>query len=806
MSTIKDTNVVKQQTLAYFNNDELATNVWMSKYALKDKQGNFLEETPHDMHKRLASEFARIESKYETNALNSHQIYGYLQDFKYIVPQGSPMSGIGNNHMNISLSNCVVVESPKDTVSSIMNSGRDLANLFKRRCGVGLDLSELRPEGSKVNNSAGTTSGAWSFADYFSNVCRMIGQNGRRGALMISMDVRHPDIEKFVTMKNDLTKVTGANVSIRINDEFMNAVDNNKEFVLQYPVDDDNPRIKQVIKAKDLWEKIVNSATTTAEPGLLMWDNITKMLPADLYSKEGFKTICTNPCAEIPLSSYDSCRLISVNLKHMVIQPFTDSATFDFNKLKEVASVAMRLSDDLVELEIEKLENILNVADTNDEKEMWSKLLIACKNGRRTGLGTHGLADVLARLNLPYDDEEAMSVTEQIYRTLKEASYAESVNLALERGAFPVYNAEYEVDHPYLSTLPNDIKQRMTKHGRRNISILTNAPTGSVSILSQTSSGLEPVFRNSYIRRRKLDSKSTERVDFVDDLGDRWHEFEVFHHNVQEWRAQNENKSLPDFFTESDQIKWEKRVDIQSKIQQHIDHAISSTINLPADTSPETVSKIYIESWKKGLKGVTVYVDGSRSGVLVTSKTLEEEFPQTKAPKRPETLDCDIHYTTIKGEKWVVLVGLLDNKPYEVFGGKASFVEIPRKYTKGELVKRVYKTKVNKYDLKFGDLDDPVVIKDVVKAFNNPNNLAFARMISLSLRHGTKAKFMVEQLQKDKDSDMFSFSKSISRILKNYIKDGEVPADKQCDECGDDALVYQDGCVICSSCGYSKCS
>lgn len=806
MVSVKKDDVVKQKTLAYFNNDELAANVWISKYALKDKKGNLVEETPADMHERLAGEFARIEAKFGTNSMSKSEIYDYLENFKYIVPQGSPMSGIGNDYMNISLSNCVVVESPEDTVSSIMNSGKDLANLFKRRCGVGLDISELRPEGAYVNNSAVTTSGAWSFADYFSNVCRMIGQNGRRGALMISMDVRHPDIEKFVTMKNDLTKVTGANVSIKITDDFMQAVDNDEEFKLHFPIDSADPEYEKVIRAKDLWAVIVNSATTTAEPGLLMWDNITKTLPAECYKDHGFKTVCTNPCAEIPLSSYDSCRLISINLKHMVTNAFTQEAKFDFEKLREVARVAMRLSDDLVELEIEKLNNILEVSDTEDEKEMWKKLLVACKNGRRTGLGTHGLADSLARLQMPYDDNSSVSVTEEIYRTLKEAAYEESINLAAERGSFPVYDDSLELEHPYLSTLSEPLREKMKEHGRRNISILTNAPTGSVSILSQTSSGLEPVFRNSYTRRRKLSDDSIETVDFIDDLGDKWHEFEVFHHNVQEWRKLNKGKETPAFFTESDQIKWEKRVDIQSKIQQHIDHAISSTINLPADTSPDTVSKIYLESWKKGLKGVTVYVDGSRSGVLVTNTEPKEDFPQTQAPKRPESLDCDIHHTKIRGENWIILVGLLENKPYEVFGGKASFVEIPKRFSKGSLVKRSFKTKISKYDLRFGDHEDPIIIKDVVSAFNNPNNLALARMISLSLRHGSKVKFMVEQLQKDKDSDMFSFSKSIARILKNYIKDGEIPSDKKCHECGADALVYQDGCVICTACGYSKCS
>ena len=800
---------VREATLRYFDGDELATNVFITKYCLRDNEGNFMEKTPKDMHRRMATEFARIESKHGgPRMLSRKKIQKYFDNFKYIVPQGSPMMGIGNNYVNVSLSNCVVVESPADNISSIVNAGRDLANLFKRRCGVGLDLSGLRPDGTSVNNSAGTTTGAWSFADFYSYVCRMIGQNGRRGALMITMDVRHPDIESFVTMKQDLTKVTGANVSVKISDSFMKAVESDEKFLLKFPVGADNPTHTKEINAKDLWDSIVESATTTAEPGILMWDNIVNNLPAHSYSDDGFATICTNPCAEIPLSAYDSCRLISINLKNFVENPFTAEAKFNFNLFTEVSSAAMRLSDDLVDLELEKLQSIIELADTPDEKELWSKLYVAARDGRRTGLGTHGLADALACLSMGYDSDEGLGMISRIYACLRDTAYQESVNLATERGHFPVFAWGKEKDNEYIKKLPETLKRAIARHGRRNISILTNAPTGSVSILSQTSSGLEPVFRNSYIRRRKMShDEAGIEPDFIDELGDRWKEFEVFHHNVQQWREANGEKDLPSFFVESDQIDWNRRIEIQQAIQDNIDHAISSTINLPAGTKPSVVGQLYLEGWRRGLKGITVYVDGSRTGVLVTNEEAEakEDFPQHQAPKRPEEVECDIHHTTIQGEKWVVLVGLLDGKPYEILAGEASLIEIPKKYDRGRLAKHTFKTRNNRYDLSFGYNGDTITIKDVVKVFDNPSNASFTRMISLGLRHGAKPRFMVEQLSKDKNSDMFSFTRCIARILKNYIQDGETPSDKMCEECGAETLIYQDGCVTCTSCGYAKC-
>ncbi len=792
----------------YFNGDELAANVWLTKYALKDTSGKVLEETPEDMHNRIASEFARIETKFGgKSALSEKQIFDLIKNFDYIVPQGSPMMGIGNNHVNVSLSNCVVVDSPDDNISSILDSGKSLANLFKRRCGVGLDLSELRPEGTPVNNSAGTTTGAWSFADLYSYICRMIGQNGRRGALMISMDIRHPDIEKFVTMKHDLTKVTGANVSVKISDDFMEAVESNGSFTLRFPVNSENPKYTREVDAAALWKQIVESATKTAEPGLLMWGNIEKYLPAEAYADVGFKTICTNPCGEIPLSAFDSCRLISVNLKNFVKNPFTEAAFFDFDHFSEVAANAMRLSDDLVELEIEKLDNIIKACDTSDEVELWENLKAACVNGRRTGLGTHGLADALACLSLAYDSDEAIGVIDNIYSTFKIAAYTESVNLAKERGAFPVFSWEKEKNNAYIKSLPKNVQDLIAEFGRRNISILTNAPTGSVSIMSQTSSGIEPVFRNSYTRRRKLSHNETDiKADFVDDLGDKWTEYEVFHHNVRAYLDANNTDEVPDFFTESDAIDWENRVRIQAAIQKHIDHSISSTINLPKGTDPEVVSRLYQLGWKLGLKGITVYVDGSRTGVLVTNTEEEKDsFPQHQAVKRPSELPCNIHHATIQGEKWIILVGMLDDKPYEVMGGLSNLIEIPAKHTQGILVKHPRKTMNSVYDLRVGKNGDTIVVKDIVRVFDNPNYAAFTRLISLSLRHGASIQYVVEQMQKDRDSDMFSFAKCVARVLKNYITDGTTASDKGCPECGSDGLIYLEGCLTCRDCGYSKC-
>jgi ribonucleoside-diphosphate reductase alpha chain len=789
---------VQEAANKYFKGDGLAANVFF-KYALKDKQENYYELTPDDMHRRLAKEFARVEAKYP-NAMSEEEILELFKDFKWVVPQGSPMYGIGNNFALSSLSNCVVVSNPEDTVTSIIDAGKDLANLFKRRCGVGIDITDLRPENMPVNNSAGTTTGAWSFADFYSYVCRMIGQNGRRGALMISIDVRHPDVEKFAVMKHDLTKVTGANVSIRITDDFMKAVEADEDFTLHFPVGSPNPKFTKVVKAKEIWKLVVDSATKTAEPGLLMWDNIVKNLPAHSYPQ--FKTLTTNPCGEIPLSAYDSCRLISINLKHFVKNAFTKEAYFDLTHFEQVTRKAMRLSDDLIDLEIEKLNAIINLCDTQNEKELWTKLLKACEDGRRTGLGTHGLADAIARCGIRYDSEEGIELIDQIYKVLRDSAYAMSVNMAKERGAFPIFNWDLEKENGFIKRLPEQIKKEMAKHGRRNIALLTNAPTGSVSIESQTSSGIEPVFKNFYIRRRKLDqSEMNTKADFVDQLGDRWINFKVYHHNVLEYLEMMKTDVVPDFFVESDNIDWQNRVKIQAAIQNYIDHSISSTINLPRGTTPEVVGELYLNGWKLGLKGITVYVDGSRDGVLITAEPKkEEEFQQHKAPKRKQILDCNIHHLTVKGEKWVVLVGLFDGKPYEVFGGQANKITIPSSIKSGKVIKK----KTGHYQLTFGE---DGLIDDIKDAFQNTQYADLTRLISLSLRHGADVKFIVEQILKSETESMTTFSKAVARVLKEYIKQGEevTGSASTCPDCSG-KLVYQDGCATCKEgCGWSKC-
>jgi len=605
-------------------------------------------------------------------------------------------------------------------------------------------------------------------------------------------------------MKQDLARVTGANVSVKISDEFMRAVENKGGFTLQYPVDSKNPTHVTEIQAETLWNEIIESATATAEPGLLMWDNIINNMPAECYKDEGFQTLTTNPCGEIPLSAYDSCRLVSLNLKHLVRNPFGEKAEFDFNKLQEIASVGMRLSDDLVELELEKLEAIGKVCDTDSEKELWTKLYSACMKGRRTGLGTHGLADAIARLNLAYDSDEAIEIIAMIYETIRDTAYTESVYLAQERGAFPIFDWSKEKENSYIKRLPKNLSAKIETFGRRNISILTNAPTGSVSIMSQTSSGLEPVFRNTYIRRRKLSHDEQHLdADYTDDLGDKWVEYKVFHHNVGEYLDLFDTEELPDFFVESSGIDWSKRIAVQAAIQRSIDHSISSTINLPKGTDSATVSQIYMEGWRLGLKGITVYVDGSRSGVLLEKG--KEKFPHHTAPKRPLELECNIHHTTIQGEKWIILVGLMEGKPYEVMGGLSNLIEIPRDKAEGFLVKNPRKTINSIYDLKVGKNGDTVIIKDLVRVFDNPNHSAFTRMISLALRHGANIQFTVEQLQKDRDSDMFSFAKCVARVLKGYIPDGQTATEKTCTECATAGLIYVEGCVTCKNCGFAKC-
>jgi ribonucleotide reductase alpha subunit len=1149
---------VLEESKKYFNGNELAAKVFADKYSLRDNEGNLLELTPDSMHDRLAKEFARIDhEKYNLSFDARYKIYrDAINKFYRICLQGSPMAAIGNNYQFMSASNCVVIESPSDSMDGIIDCAKNLAQLYKRRCGVGIDISTLRPEGAKVNNAARTTSGAWSFADLYSYITRMVGQSGRRGALMITLDVHHPDVVKFATMKHDMTKVTGANISIRLSNEFLTAVEQNKKYEQRWPMEG-VPAFSRMVNARDVWNIIVESATKTAEPGLIMWDNMIDNLPAHCYPE--FKTISTNPCqpewatvltpngistigkirigdviwsgkqwtkiinkmytgekdvyafktragtfygtenhrvvsagekieakdadsidisccsthqyddtvatlsfeeqnkfnqnvvdglvigdgmihkasnnkvllcigcddqdyfmdkiasllieerpginisawdikttikynelpktyerripdrfkfgdfdtrraflrgiysangsivgnritlksassfiiedvqqmlsslgiasyytinkahevefengtyeckesydlnigtadgrhkfialigfiqkykcnnalntlnvnprsrppkttyeivekqfinkeavyditveadehtywtggllvsncSEIALSAFDSCRLISINLTAYVRNPFTKNANFDFSAFSDDIIISQQMADNLVDLELELIERIKSVCEPGAEQDLWNKLSLAGYNGRRTGLGTHGLADTLAQLCIRYDSDLAIDTVNKIYKTLRDISYDASINLAKIRGPFPVYDKKKEKSCNFIKRLPKSLREKMQKYGRRNISLLTQAPTGSVSILSKVgsfntynvSSGVEPVFRNSYIRRKKINhDDKVSRVDFVDVVGDKWQEFKVFHSNVQNYldvKGLTNVDKLPNFFVTSDEIDWKKRIEIQGTEQQYIDHSISSTINLPKNTTSEIVGNLYLDAWKSGLKGVTVYVEGSRDGVLINAdKTLTErpaDIERHAAPKRSTELSCNIKKVKINGEAWTIFVGLLNNKPYEIFGGLSKYVDIPNKYKNGRIVKNGKVNGITAYNLVVGDGDDQMIIKDIANAFENQNYGALTRTISLALRHGTPIEFIVEQLQKDKYSDMTSFSKVIARVLKSYISDGtNVTAEKTCPTCKmENSLIYQEGCVLCKNCSYTKCS
>ena len=778
------------------------------------------------MHKRIAKEFARIESKYP-NPMQENEIYSMLKNFSFIVPQGSPMSGIGNSNQIQSLSNCFVVESPHDSYGGILKTDQEQVQIMKRRGGVGFDISSIRPQGLATSNAAKTTDGIGVFMERFSNSCREVAQGGRRGALMLTISVHHPDIETFVNIKRDLTKVTGANISIRLSDEFMTAVENNEDFELRYPVEGNEEKlVSTTTDASSLWEKIIESAHASAEPGLLFWDNVLNYTPAQAYSEDGFHTVSTNPCSEITLSAYDSCRLLLLNLTSFVKSPFGENSSFDFKLFDQYSQKAQRLMDDLIDLEIECVEKIISKIENDPEPDsvksteldLWRKIKTAALNGRRTGLGVTGLGDTLAMLGLTYGSPESITETDKIYKQLCLSSYKSSCLLAKERGSFPVYDFEKESGQSFIQRIfeaSPELRDLHEKHGRRNIALTTTAPCGSVSMLTQTTSGIEPAFMLKYTRRKKVNPNDPDaEVDFVDDLGDKWQEFDVYHHGFKQWMdvtGLTEIESSPYNLATANEINWESAVDVQAAAQNWVCHAISKTINLPNDVTVDDVKKVYWRGWKQGLKGVTVYRDGCRSGVLVsseTSKESEETIKIVNAPKRPETLECDIHRAQVKGEVWTVLIGLLDGKPYEVLGGKSEYIEIPSSYDTGRITKRVRKTMPSKYDLHFGDNGSEIVVKDIVKVFDNPDYAGFTRVLSLALRHGAPINYIVEQLLKDRDADLFSFARVISRVLKKYINDGTIPGgSRNCPECGaENSLKYQEGCVACTSCGYSKCS
>ena len=804
----------------YFNDDNLAANVFISKYALVDKDGNLHEETPDDMHRRLASEFARIEGNYP-NPMSEEEIYQLFRDFKYVVPQGSPMSGIGNTHQVQSISNCFVIDSPHDSYGGILKADQELVQIAKRRGGVGFDISTIRPKGMSTGNCARTTDGIEVFMDRFSNSCREVAQNGRRGALMLTISVHHPQVLDFIKLKRDLSRVTGANISVRLSNEFLEAVNAGTEYELRWPVDSEDPTVSYAVDAKEVWDEIIASAHKCAEPGLLFWDTARSLTPSDLYSDEGFGSTSTNPCGEIILSPYDSCRLMLLNLSSFVTLPYTKEAEFDFEKLATVAQQAQRLMDDMVDLEIEQLDKILLKVESDPEpddvkaieRNLWSKIKQQALRGRRTGLGVTAVGDALAALGIQYGSDESVNMVEQFYKTLTVNAYRSSCIMAKERGPFGIHDHSREVDHPFLNRIweeAPDIYGMNMETGRRNIALTTTAPAGSVSTLTQTTSGIEPAYMLRYTRRKKLtDNDVDARVDFVDDSGDRWQEYDVYHHGFKQWMEISGKSNVEDspyFKSTATEIDWVQKIKMQAAAQKWICHAISNTTNIPAETTVESVKDIYLAGWTSQCKGVTVYRDGSRTGVLVSESDNSSNTDLLMAA-RPTELACSIHHANIKGEAWTILVGLLDGRPYEVMGGLQKYIEIPKKYKTGTIIKHPYKTKNSRYDLVIGRNGDTFTIKDIVAVFDNPNHAGFTRTISLALRHGAPIHYVVEQLQKDTEMDMFSFSKVIARVLKTYIKDGTIPDRAVCDNCSaEDTMVYQEGCVACTSCGHSKCS
>lgn len=821
---------VLKAALEYFNGDELAANTWVTKYALQSPEGCYLEKTPTDMHRRLAKEFARIEGKYE-NPMGFDEIFELLDRFRYVVPQGSPMSGIGNPYRVQSISNCFVIESPADSYGGILMTDQEQVQIMKRRGGVGFDLSTIRPKGLPTANAAQSTDGIEIFMDRFSNSCREVAQGGRRGALMLTLDVHHPQVRDFVKIKRDLSRVTGANISLRLSDEFLEAVEKGTDVQLRWPVASDEKHIlEEYTDARGLWDEIIEAAHACAEPGLLFWGNAKKYTPADIYADEGFGSVSTNPCGEIILSPNDSCRLMVVNLSNFVESPFTSEAVFNWEKYHEVVGKAQRLMDDMIDLELEQIDKILMKIESDPESEavktielnLWKKIRDAAVRGRRTGLGVTAVGDTVAMMGYRYGSDESIKFVESLYRKLAVASYEASIVMAGERGCFPVYDYDKEKGHPFLERVleagGEELRALYEQHGRRNIANTTTAPCGSVSILTQTTSGIEPAYTVLYTRRKKINPNDTQaEVDFVDESGDKWTEFTVRHHGFSRWQEINgktdaDLEESPYWKGTAEDLDWTQRVKLQGVAQRWICHAISSTVNCPEDTSVETVKDIYMTGWKAGCKGVTIYRDGSRAGVLVTKKS---SFLQHDAPKRPERLPCEVHRSRVKirdtenGPEvidWIFFIGLYDGKPFEIFGGSTENIELPKKVEQGWIVKRAFKTG-GKYDFHYGDPDDPCKIKNIVKLFDNPDRGWATRMISLSLRHGSPIQYVVEQLQRDKDADLFDFGKSIARILKKYIPDGTTPkAEKVCPECGEDSnLRYESGCVTCHSCGASKC-
>ncbi len=839
-------DTVLKSSRKYFGGDDLSATTWINKYAVKTSNGKYLEKSPDDMHRRMAYEFARIEENYHTSnprspnlseygqqrpQLEEEIIYELFKDFQYVIPQGSVMAALGNKEMIASLSNCVVVPPVFDSYGGIMYTDQQLVQLFKRRCGVGVDISDLRPKNAEVSNAAGSTTGAVSFMERFSNTTREVAQNGRRGALMLTIDIAHPDVEDFITVKQDLSKVTGANISVRLSDEFMTAVDKDSSFTLRWPINSDNPEYKKEVKARELWNTIIECAHNTAEPGLIFWDRQHDYSTSSFYP--GFENSSTNPCSEIAMQGGDSCRLIAVNLYSFVQNPFTGESTFDYDKLYEVVYESQRLMDNLVDLELEAIERILKKIDEDPEPQYikqveidtWNLLYENGKKGRRTGLGFTALADMAAALGVSFDGIEANQLVEKVMRVKLQAEFDSSVDMAIERGPFNDFDPTIENASEFIQMMEQEFPElykRMMKYGRRNISISTVAPTGTLSMLAHTSSGIEPVFLLSYKRRRKVnESDKMAKVSYIDDMGDSWEEFDVFHPKLKTWMEITGNDDIsesPYQGSTAPEIDWGRRIEMQAIVQKYVTHSISSTINLPSDVSVETVGDIYLESWKKGLKGITVYRDGSRSGVLISNEPKNEDgdiddqeanlLTEYSPPKRPKKIEADVIRFQNEYEKWLAVVGFVNDKPYEVFTGKMedSF-NLPTFVNKGWVIKN--KTdRGSQYDFQFIDKDGyRTTIEGLSRSFDK-EYWNYAKLISGVLRHNMPINDVVDLINGLNlyDDNINTWKNGVARALKKYVADGVEASDKVCPSCNDPhGLLYEEGCLTCKSCGYSKC-
>lgn len=833
-------------SLDYFKGDDLAARVWLNKYALKDSEGHIYELSPNDMHRRIASEIARIEARYP-NSMSEDEIFDLIKDFNYIIPQGSPMTGIGNPFQIASLSNCFVIGngSKSDSYGGIMKIDQEQVQLMKRRGGVGHDLSHIRPKGSAVKNSALTSTGLVPFMERFSNSTREVAQDGRRGALMLSVSINHPDSEDFIDAKLEQGKITGANVSVRIDDDFMRAVKNDEKYTQKYPIHSETPVFTKEVEARRIWSKIVHNAWKSAEPGILFWDTIINESLPDCYANLGYETVSTNPCGEIPLCPYDSCRLLAINLFAYVNNPFTKEASFDFELFKKHVNRAQRMMDDIIDLELEKIDAILAKinADPEDEeikrteRNLWTEIRIKAKEGRRTGVGITAEGDMLAALGIRYASEAGTAFSVEVHKTLALAAYRASVEMAAERGAFAIYDSKREENNPFLMRIKDAdpaLYNDMLEHGRRNIALLTIAPTGSTSLMTQTTSGIEPVFMPVYKRRRKVNPNDKDvRVDFVDEVGDSWEEYVVFHHKFKQWMEVNNfdstinysNEELdliieksPYYKSTSNDVDWLSKVKMQGAIQKWIDHSISVTINVPNDATEDLVDQLYRTAWEEGCKGVTVYRDGSRSGVLISNETKKEEksesevttTPMVFSSKRPQVLEADIVRFQNNKEKWIAFIGILDDRPYEIFTGLSDDEDgilIPRWVTEGSIIKNRNEDGTSRYDFQYKNLRGYKTTIEGLSHKFDPEYWNYAKLISGTLRHGMPIQNIVDlinSLQLNTES-INTWKNGVARALKKYVPDGTDVAGQKCSNCSSTQLMYQEGCLTCKNCGSSKC-